>query len=113
LSFAELSSSFAVFAAPQATTTTSAVYRSLSPLCPTTTSVTAVPAGFVSSFSACAFVNSVTLECSSAGRTPISSASDFACTAQGNPSQLMQRTQRLYGMFCSLSLIPFGEWNGW
>ena len=61
---------------------------------------------------ALAFVSSVTFECSSAGRTPSTSASDFPCTAQGKPSQFWQRTQTLYGMFGSLSLIPHGAWNG-
>ena len=84
----------------------------MDPLCPTTTSVTAVPASFVSSFTAWELVSSVTFECSSAGRTPSTSASDFPCTAQGKPSQFWQRTQTLYGMFGSLSLIPHGAWNG-
>ena len=113
LSFAEASSSLAVFAAPQASTTTSPANRSVSPSRSTTTPVTAVPASFVSSRTAFAFVSSVTFGCSSAGRTPSTSASDFACTAQGKPSQFWQRTQALYGMFASLSRIPHGAWNGW
>ena len=72
-----------------------------------------MPAAFVSSFTAFAFVSSVTFGCSSAGRTPSTSASDFPCTAQGKPSQFMQRTQALYGMFASFSRTPHGAWNGW
>ena len=74
------------------------MYRSVAPSRSTTTSVTAVPAEFVSSFTACEFVSSVTFACSSAGRTPSTSASAFPCTAQGNPSQFVQRTQALWGM---------------
>jgi hypothetical protein len=59
------------------------------------TSVTAVPDGFVSSLTALAFVSSVTFACSSAGRTPSTSASDLAWTTQGKPSQSMQRTHLL------------------
>ena len=44
---------------------------------------------------ALAFVRSVTLGCSSAGRTPSTSASDFAWTRHGKPSQVAQRTQWL------------------
>ena len=69
LSLADSSSSFAEFAAPQETTTRSAASVSVSPSCSTTTPVTAVPASFVSSFTARAFVSSVTFGCSSAGRT--------------------------------------------
>ena len=87
--------------------------RSVAPSRSTTTSVTAVPAAFVSSFTACAFVSSVTFGCSSAGRTPSTSASDFPCTAHGKPSQFAQRTQALYGMFASVSRTPHGAWNGW
>ncbi len=54
-----------------------------SPSCSTTTSVTAVPAAFVSSLTALALVSSVTFGCSSAGRTPSTSASDLACTDAG------------------------------
>ena len=72
-----------------------------------------MPASFVSSFTARAFVSSVTFGCSSAGRTPSTSASDLPCTAHGKPSQFWQRTQTLYGMFGSLSRIPHGAWNGW
>ncbi len=79
----------------------------------TTTPVTAVPFAFVSSRTASAFVTSVTLGCSSAGRTASTSASDFACTRQGKPSQVAQRTQRPKGMFASSSMTPQGAWNGW
>ena len=75
--------------------------------------MTSVPASFVSSLTAFALVLSSTFGCSSAGRTPSTSASDFPCTAQGKPSQFMQRTQALYGMFDSTSRIPHGAWNGW
>ena len=53
----------------------------------TTTPVIAVPAGLVSSLTASAPVSSVTLGCSSAGRTEMTSASDLACTTHGKPSQ--------------------------
>ena len=79
-------------AAPHETTTISPAKVSVSPSCSTTTPVTAVPASFVSSLTAFAFVSSVTFGCSSAGRTAITSASDFAWTTQGKPSQLAQRT---------------------
>ena len=68
----------------------SAAYRSVSPSRSTTTSVTAVPAGLVSSLTACAFRSSVTLSCLRAGRTPSTSASDLACSGQGKPSQESQ-----------------------
>ena len=102
-----------MFAAPQATTTMSAEYRSVAPSRSTTTAVTAVPASFVSSLPALALVSSVTFGCSSAGRTPSTSASDLPCTAHGKPSQFWQRTQAVYGMFASFSRIPHGAWNGW
>ena len=57
------------------------------PSCSTTTSVTAVPVALVLSRMARALVSSVTLGNFSAGRTPITSASDLAWTRQGNPSQ--------------------------
>ena len=84
-----------MFAAPQASTTRSPEYVSRSPLCSTTTSVTAVPSAFVSSLTTCALVSSSTFECSRAGRTPSTSASDLPWTAQGKPSQFAQRTHAL------------------
>ena len=90
----------------------SAEYVSRAPSRSTATSVTAVPAGFVCSATASAFVSSVTLAYSSAGRTASTSASDLACTRQGKPSQVGQRTQRLNGMFASSSMTPQGAWNG-
>ena len=95
LSVADSSRSLAELAAPHETTTRSDMNVSVPPSCSTTTPVTAVPASFVSSFVARAFVISVTFGCSSAGRTAMTSASDFAWTRQGNPSQSGQRTQRL------------------
>ena len=56
-----------------------------------------MPAALVSSRSARVRVSSVTLSCSSAGRTASTSASDFACTRHGKPSHVAQRTQRLLG----------------
>ena len=44
----------------------------------------------------------------SAGRMPITSASLLAWTRQGNPSQLLQRRQRLKGMLASSSITPLG-----
>ena len=84
-----------MLAAPHDTTTMSAEYSSRRSPCITTTRVTWRPPASVSSFTARAFVSSVTFGCSSAGRTAITSASDFACTRQGKPSQVPQRTQRL------------------
>ena len=55
----------------------------------------------------------VTLACSSAGRTPRTSASDFACTRHGKPSHVEQRTHALWGMSSSASITPQGAWNGW
>ena len=77
----------AELAAPQATTTMSPGYRSVSPSRSATTWVTAVPAGLVSSFTTRAFRIRVTLACSRAGRTPATSASDLACSGHGKPSQ--------------------------
>ena len=65
------------------------------------------------SSTAVVFVSSVTFGCSSAGRTPSTSASDFPWTAHGKPSQFVQRTQMLYGMLASFSRTPHGAWNGW
>ncbi len=78
----------------------------------TSTPVTAVPALLVSSRSAWVRVSSVTLSCLSAGRTAITSASDFACTRHGKPSQVAQRTQVLLGASPSSSSTPHGAWNG-
>ena len=75
--------------------------------------MTALPLAFVSSRTASAFVSSVTLGCSIAGRTQSTSASDFACTRHGKPSHVAQRTQRPNGMFASSSSTPQGAWNGW
>src|SRR5262249_47501486 len=55
-----------------------------------------------------ALVRRVTLGCFRAGRTAITSASDLAWTTQGKPSQSMQRTHALNGMFFSLSRMPQG-----
>ena len=100
-------------AAPHAATTMSAAKLSVWPSRSTTTAETSFPEPFVSSLTTLAFVSSVTFGCSSAGRTPSTSASDFACTRQGNPSQVVQRMQWLYGRFVSVSLTPHGAWNGW
>ncbi len=78
------------------------------PLWFTTTSVTAVPVGFVLSFTTWALVSNVTFGYWSAGRTARTSASALAWTTQGNPSQSMQRTQVLNGMFFSFSMMPQG-----
>jgi hypothetical protein len=103
----------ALFAAPHDTTTTSPVkVSSPSPWC-TTTPVTDLPDAFVSRRSASASVSSVTLGCSSAGRTASTSASDFACTRHGKPSQVAQRTQALNAGAVSSSRTPHGAWNGW
>ena len=75
--------------------------------------VTVVPLALVVSLMALALVSSVTFGYSSAGRTPITSASDLACTRHGKPSHVAQRMQVLNGLLCSLSIIPFGEWKGW
>ena len=59
----------------------------VSPSRSTFTPVTVGPGALVCSLVAWAFVSSVTLGCASAGRTAITSASDFACTRHGKPSQ--------------------------
>src|SRR4029450_2384421 len=74
-SLADASSSLAVLAAPHARTTRSPEKVSVAPSRSKTTPVTAVPSGFVSSLTAFAFLSSVTFSCSSAGRTPSTSAS--------------------------------------
>ena len=101
-----------MLAAPQATTTTLPENRSSAPSRSTTTSVTAVPGSFVTSLVTLAFVRSVTFGWSSAGRTPSTSASDFAWTRHGKPSQVAQRMQVENGGFDSSSMTPHGAWNG-
>ena len=112
MSLADCNSSLAVLAAPHATTTTSPANRSSAPSRSTTTSVTAVPGSFVTSLVTLAFVRSVTFGWSSAGRTPSTSASDFAWTRHGNPSQVAQRMHVLNGGLDSSSMTPHGAWNG-
>src|SRR4030095_15851899 len=76
-------------------------------------SVTAVPSGFVFNRTAGASVSRVTFGDSRAGLTPITSASAFACSGHGKPSQTTQRTQTLVcGVSLSLS-TPHGAWKGW
>ena len=77
-----------------------------------TDSVTVDPSSLVASLTTFAFVSSVTFECSSAGRTPSTSASDFACTRHGKPSQVAHLMQVENGGFDSSSMIPHGAWNG-
>ena len=77
-SLADSSRSFAEFAAPHETTTSPPENVSSCPSRSTTTPVTSVPAAFVSSLTTRASVSRVTFGCSSAGRTPITSASDLA-----------------------------------
>jgi hypothetical protein len=101
-----------VLAAPHATTTRSPAYRSSCPSCSTTTVVTVRPVGSVSSRTASALVSRVTFGCSSAGRTPSTSASDLACTRHGKPSHVPQRTHALRCGVVSLSITPHGAWNG-
>ena len=102
-----------MLAAPHAATTMSAAKRSVWPSTSTTTAETSFPDPFVSSLTTRAFVSSVTLACSSAGRTPSTSASDLAWIRQGNPSHVVQRMQWLYGRLLSVSRTPHGAWNGW
>ena len=99
-------------AAEHDTTTMSPRKTSRCPTTSATTSVTAVPLAFVSSLSALALRSSVTLGNSSAGRTATVSASDLACTRQGKPSQVWQRMQVLYAMFCSSSITAQGAGKG-
>ena len=61
----------------------------------TTTSVTAARPGRSRAHSTRALTSRVTFGCSSAGRTPSTSASDLPCTAHGKPSQFTHRTQAL------------------
>src|SRR5271166_4895968 len=112
LSLPEVSRSLAELAAPHDTTTMLPRNVSVWPLWFTATSVTAVPVEFVLSLITCALVSNVTFENLSAGRTARTSASDLAWTTQGKPSQSIQRTQVLNGMFFSFSMIPQGAWNG-
>ena len=65
----------------------------------TTTPVTAVAGALRLEPHGRRVVSSVTFWCSSAGRTPSTSASDLPWTAHGKPSQFWQRTHALYGMF--------------
>ena len=41
------------------------------------------------------------------------SASDFACTRQGKPSQVLHRMHVLLGRLASSSRTPHGAENGW
>jgi hypothetical protein len=91
----------------------SAANVSRSPPWSTTTPVTARPSAPVSSRTASAPVISVTLPCSSAGRTASTSVSDLACTRHGKPSHVAQRTHWLCGMSASFRRMPQGAWNGW
>ncbi len=86
-----------------------AVYVSGCPPRRATTSVIAVPAALVFSLTTWVLVTSVTFEWARAGRTASTSASDFAWTRHGKPSQSSQRTQALHGMFASFSMMPHGE----
>src|SRR4030095_806331 len=113
LSFADASNSLAEFAAPHETTTTSPVTVSVEPSRSITTSVTDVPSGFVCSRTAGASVSRVTFGDSRAGRTPITSASAFACSGHGKPSQFPQRTHTLVCGVSSSRSTPHGAWNGW
>ena len=70
------------------------------------------PAASVVSLVTVAFVSSVTFGCLRAGRTPKISASDLACTSDGNPSHVAQRMHGLFGMSPSSSRTPHGAWNG-
>jgi hypothetical protein len=90
----------------------SALKVAMEPSWSTATSVTAVPVVLVWSATALAFLSRVTLGCSSAGRTASTSASDFAWTRQGKPSQVGQRTQAPWAMSASFSSTPQGAWNG-
>ena len=113
LSLADISSSLAVLAAPQETTTMSPWIVSVLPSTSTMTSVTDVPPEFVLSLSARALRSKVTFGNWSAGRMPMTSASDFACTRQGNPSQVWQRIQVLKAISCSFIITPQGAGKGW
>src|SRR5207245_9762132 len=74
LSLRDIKSRLAEFTAPQDTTTISPRKTSGAPATSATTCVTAVPAAFVSSFTALALRSSVTLANSRAGRTTTHSA---------------------------------------
>ena len=113
VSLAEASSSRAEFAAPAETTTMSPRNVFGSPSWVTSTPVTVEPAASVVSLVTSAFVSSVTLGCSRAGRTPKISASDLPWTSDGKPSQVAHRMHGLNGMFVSWRRTPHGAWNGW
>src|SRR5262249_60484005 len=98
----------AVLIAPHDTTTMSAEYSSCVPSHFTTTLLTSLPEGFVSSRSTKALVSRVTLGNESAGSTAQTWASDLAWTRHGKPSQVSQRMQALLCGAFSSSMTPSG-----
>src|SRR5207253_6524062 len=96
LSLAERSSSAAELMAPQETTTRSAEQVSRLPLRSTTTPFTSRPVASVSNRFTSEFVSKVTLECLIASSMHTTCESDLAPTRQANPSQVLQRMQRLF-----------------
>src|SRR5216110_2685633 len=111
-SLAELSSSAAELMAPQETTTRSAEYVSRLPLRSTSTPFISRPDESVSSRFTSEFVSRLTLECLIASSMHTTCASDLAPTRQANPSQVLQRMQRLFWGFFSSSMTPTGTWKG-
>src|SRR5436305_682229 len=95
LSFHERRSRAAELTAPQDTTTMSADRRIVSPSFSTTTPVTVLPVGSVSSRATYAVVIRLTLGWVRAGSTPHTCASALASTRQGNPSQVLHRMHLL------------------
>ena len=57
-------------------------------------------------------VSSIAFGWRKAGATQTTCASAFACTRQGNPSQVAHRMQALFCGFCSSSIMPTGSGNG-
>src|SRR3954452_8355040 len=89
--FADRRRSAAEFTAPHDTTNRSAVTRTISPLRSTSTASTFDPDVVVVSRSARAFVQSVTFDRRSAGRTQHTSASLFAWRLQTNELHVLHR----------------------
>src|SRR5215470_13129973 len=112
LSFAERSSSAAELMAPHETTTTSAEYVSRLPLRSTTTDLTSRPELSVSRRFTMELISKLTLGCFTASSMHRTCASALAYIRQGNPSQVLQRMQRLFCGFFSSSMTPTGTWNG-
>src|SRR5215467_7564925 len=108
LSLPERSNKADEFTAPQETTTISPRKTRVSPLTCATTPVTSRPDALVCNRNTFASVISVMFGSFKAGRTALTSASDFAPTRHGYPSHVSHRRQGLRCIIASLIRTPIG-----